>query len=79
MRKQYGECGQVTHHQILIPEHLIPELLKTIHGQMGGKHPGVTKLIPECRSKYYYPGPTKKNQRMGTTVRRLHQLQKGQQ
>ena len=23
MRKHYGECGQVTHHQILIPEHLI--------------------------------------------------------
>ena len=23
MRKYYGECGQVTHHQILIPEHLI--------------------------------------------------------
>ena len=52
MRKYYGECGQVTHHQILIPEHLITELLKAIHGQMG-KHPGITKMIQECRSKYY--------------------------
>ena len=55
MRKYYGECGQVTHHQILIPVHLITELLKALHGQMG-KHPGITKMIQECRSKYYYPG-----------------------
>ena len=54
MRKYYGECGQVTHNQILIPEHMIAELLKPIHGQMG-KHPGITKMIQECRSKYYYP------------------------
>ena len=47
MRKYYGECGQVTHHQILIPEHLITELLKALHGQMG-KHPGITKMILEC-------------------------------
>ena len=52
MRKYYGECGQVTHHQLLIPEHLNTELLKAIHGQMG-KHPGLTKMIQECKSKYY--------------------------
>ena len=51
MRKYYGECGQVKHHQILIPEHLITELLKALHGLMG-KHPGITKMIQECRSKY---------------------------
>ena len=44
MRKYYEESGQVTHHQILIPEHLNTELLKAIHGQMG-KHPGITKMI----------------------------------
>ena len=27
MRKYHGECRQVTHYQILIPEHLITELL----------------------------------------------------
>ena len=59
MRKYYGECGQVTHHQLLIPEHLIAEFLKAIHGQMG-KHPGITKMIQECRSKYYYPGMAKR-------------------
>ena len=59
IRKYYGECGQVTHHQILIPEHLITELLKAIHRQMG-KHPGITKKIQECRSKYYYPDSAKR-------------------
>ena len=53
MRKFYGDCGQVTHHQILIPEHLITELLGAIHGQKE-KHPGITKMIQECRSKYYH-------------------------
>ena len=59
MRKYSRECRQVTHHQILIPEHLITELLKAILGQMG-THPGITKLIQECRSKYYYPGLAKR-------------------
>ena len=59
MRKYYGECGQVTHHQKLFSEHLITELLKAIHGQMR-KHPGITKMIQECRSKYYYPGLAKR-------------------
>ena len=59
MRKYYGACGQVTHHQILIPEHLITEHLKAIHGQME-KHPRITKMIQECRSKDYYPGLVKK-------------------
>ena len=55
MRKIYGECGQVTHQQILIPEHLMTDLVKAIHGQMG-KHPGIKKMIQECKSKYYNPG-----------------------
>ena len=52
MRKNYGEDGTVTHHQILIPKHIIPELLSTLHG----KHSGITKMIQECRTKNYYPG-----------------------
>ena len=58
MRNYYVECRQVTHHHILIPEHLITERLKAIHGQMI-KHPGITKMIQECRSKYYYLGLAK--------------------
>ena len=78
MGKYYGECGQVTHHQILILEHLNTELLKAIHGQMR-KQPGITKLIQERRSKYYYPGLAKKNKTVGNAMRGLHQVQKNQQ
>ena len=54
VRKYYGECGQVTHNQVILPTHIIPELLKTMHGT-SGKHPGITKMIQQCRAKYYYP------------------------
>ena len=46
MRKNNGECGQDKHHPIFIPEHLIAELYKAIHGQMG-KHSGLIKMIRE--------------------------------
>ena len=59
MRKYYGEDGTVTHHQILIPKHIVPELLSTLHGKTN-KHPGITKMIQECRTKYYYPGLARK-------------------
>ena len=44
---------------MLIPEHLITELLKAIHGQMV-KHPGITKMIQKCRLNYFYPGLAKR-------------------
>ena len=50
---------RTSHASSKIPEHLITELLKAIHGQMG-KHLRITKMIQECRSKYYYPGLAKK-------------------
>ena len=59
LRKYYGEDGTVTHHQILIAKHIIPDLLSALHGKMN-KHPGITKTIPECRPKYYYPGLARK-------------------
>ena len=59
MRKYYGEDGTVTHRQILIPKHIVPELTATLHGKMN-KHPGITKMIQKCRAKYYYPGLAQK-------------------
>ena len=59
MRKYYGEDGTVTHHQILIPKHIVPELLSTLHGKMN-KHPGITKMTHESRIKYCYPGLARK-------------------
>ena len=40
MRKYYGEDGTVTHNQIIIPKHLVPEFLSTLHGKTN-KHPGI--------------------------------------
>ena len=54
VRKYYGECGQVIHNLVILPTHIIPELLRTLHGT-SGKHPGITKMIQQCRTKYYYP------------------------
>ena len=59
MRKYYGEDGSVIHNQIIIPKHLVPELLSTLHGKTN-KHPGITKMIQECRAKYYFPGLARK-------------------
>ena len=46
MREYYGEDGTVTHHQILISKHIVPEVLSTLHEKMN-KHLGVTKMIQE--------------------------------
>ena len=59
MRKNYGEDGSVTHNQVVISKHLVPELLSTLHGKTN-KHPGITKVIQEFRAKYYSPGLARK-------------------
>ena len=50
MKKYYGEDGNVTHHQILIPRHIVPELLSTLYRMMN-KQPGITTMIQEVRTK----------------------------
>ena len=37
------------------PEHLIESFILAHHCQ-AGKHPGIAKVIQQCREKYYYPG-----------------------
>ena len=59
MGKYYGEDGTITHHQNLIPKHIVPELLSTLYGKTN-KHPEITKMIQESRRKYYYPGLARK-------------------
>ena len=44
MRKYYGEDGTVTHHRIIIPKNVIPELPSTLHGKTN-KHSGKTNII----------------------------------
>ena len=59
MRKYYGEDGTVLHHQIKIPKHIVPELLSTLH-EKTNKHPVITKMLQECRTRYCYPGLARK-------------------
>ena len=57
-RQYYDETGQVKYHQILLPKHLLRELLHALHGT-AHKHPGISKMLQEIRQKYYYPGIAK--------------------
>ena len=54
LRKYYGDTESVKHYQILIPNQLVNEVLRSLHGDFG-KHPGNTKTINAYREKYYYP------------------------
>ena len=53
-RRYYGETGSVKYYQILIPNQLVNEVLRSLHGEFG-KRPGITKTIIAYRQKYYYP------------------------
>ena len=57
-RKYYAETGQHNYHQILLPKHLLKELLQAIHGT-AHRHQGISKILQEIRQKYYYPGMAK--------------------
>ena len=54
----YDETGQVKYHRILLPKHLLKELLQATHGT-AHRHPGISKMLQEIRQKYYYPGIAK--------------------
>ena len=53
-RKYFGETGSVKYYPILIPKHLVKQVLRSLHGEFG-KHPGIYKTIIACREKYYFP------------------------
>ena len=57
-RLYYDETGQIKNHQILLPQHLLQELLESLHGT-AHKHPGISKMLQKIRQKYYYPGIAK--------------------
>ena len=43
---------------MLLPKHLLQELLQAIH-DTAHRHPGIPKMLQEIRQKYYYPGIAK--------------------
>ena len=53
-RQYFGETGAVRYLQVLLPEHLVDSFIEAHHG-MHDKQPGITKVIQQCREKYYYP------------------------
>ena len=57
-RKYYDETGQIKYHQVLLPKHLLKELLQAIDGT-AHRHPGISKMLQEIRQNYYYPGMAK--------------------
>ena len=57
-RQYFDETGQVKYYQILLPQHLLQELLQSLHGS-AHKHPGISKMLQEIRQKYYYPSIAK--------------------
>ena len=42
------------YNQVLIPKHLVTELLESLHGK-DNRHPGIAKILQEIRCRYYYP------------------------
>ena len=57
-RQYFDETGAVKYNQVLLPKHLVHELLESLHGK-ANKHPGISKMLIEIRQKYYYPGIAK--------------------
>ena len=64
MRKYYGEDGTVTHHQIIIPKHIVPEPLSTLRGKRG-KHPGIDEPSTTSRT-------SAENESLGNELPRLY-------
>ena len=57
-RQYFDETANVKYHQILLPQHLLQELLQSLHGT-AHKHPGISKMLQEIRQRYYFPNMAK--------------------
>ena len=57
-RQYFDETGSVKYNQVLLPKHLVIELLESLHGK-ANNYPGISKMPIEIRQKYYYPGIAK--------------------
>ena len=43
-RQYFDETGSVKYNQVLLPKHLVQELLESLHGK-GNKNPGISKIL----------------------------------
>ena len=53
-RQYFDATGSIKYNQVLLPKHLVPELLESLHGK-AKKRPGKPKMLIEIRQKYFYP------------------------
>ena len=51
--KNFGETRSVKDYQIPIPKHLVGEVLRNLHEEIGN-HPGISKTKIAYREKYYF-------------------------
>ena len=47
-RQYFDETGAVKYNQVLLPKHLVQDLLESLHGK-ANKHPGISKMLIEIR------------------------------
>ena len=50
-RQYFYETGSVKYNQVLLPKHLVQELLESPHGK-ANEHPRISKMLIEIRQKY---------------------------
>ena len=54
-RQYFGDTDKVKYFKVLLPKHLVDEFIQHQHG-LFSKHPGIAKVIQQCRERYYYQG-----------------------
>ena len=57
-RQYFDETESIEYNQVLLPKHLVPELLESLHGK-ANKHPGISKMLKEIRKKILLSGHRK--------------------
>ena len=57
-RQYYDETGNVKYNQVVLPKHLVSELLESLN-RKANRHLGFAKMLQEIRCNYYYPGIAK--------------------
>ena len=53
-RKRYGKTGSVKYYHVLIPKHLVDQVLKILHGEFSGLL-GITRTKMAYKEMYYHP------------------------
>ena len=70
-RQYFGETGAVKYLQVLLPEQLVDSFIEAHHGPHD-KHPGITKVIQQCREKILLPRSRSKNSQTHQSMHEMH-------